>query len=344
MSRFRRKKRLIPTLRCATISVSSHTVTGRRINPVQSDFSTSKTVRQYVGAKLQNQILSDSLRRIGDRRWSTVANCSQALGVKYCASCGVTHVDISWCCRHRLCGVCAIRRSRKTGKQALDAFKYMQEQGQLEGARLALLTLTQRNVPAADLGDELDKLLAALTSIRHVREVRRSILGAARNVEITYNAQARSYHPHVHLILILAQEAPDGLLSARYWRDLWRRLMHLNYDPICDLRPITDSEGAICEVSKYCIKPSSIFGLNLEPEHLDQVVFALNQVLAGRRLVSYTGIWRKARQVLNQRDPDDDLEHDDSRDICGCGAALMDAVLRWDGLQYSPDCGQALFI
>jgi hypothetical protein len=65
------------------------------------------------------------------------------------------------------------------------------------------------------------------------------------------------------------------------------------------------------------------------------VVFALNQVLAGRRLVSYTGIWRKARQVLNQRDPDEDLEHDDTQSVCGCGAALMDAVLRWDGLEYN---------
>lgn len=301
---------------------------------MQSDFSTYKPIRQYVGAKRQTVALAESLRRIGDRRWANVANCSQALGIKYCASCGIAHVDVSWCCRHRLCGVCAIRRSRKTGKQALDAFAHMQEQGQLVGARLALLTLTQRNVSGPDLASELDALLAALASIRHTADARRYIIGSARNIEVTYNAVVRTYHPHVHMILILSPEAPEEMSEMRYWRDLWRRLMHLSYDPICDIRPITDSEGAICEVSKYCIKPSSIFGLDLDPAHLDQVVFTLNQVLAGRRLVSYTGIWRKARQVLNQRDPDEDLEHDDSRDICGCGAALMDAVLRWDGLEY----------
>lgn len=304
---------------------------------MQDNFITYKPVRQYVGAKRNSVALAESLRRIGDRRWANVANCSQALGIKYCAKCGIAHVDVSWCCRHRLCGVCAVRRSRKTGKQALDAFAYLKEQGQLDGVRLALLTLTQRNVPAADLGAELDKLLAALVSLRHVRDVRRCLLGSARNIEVTYNSRKRTFHPHVHLILILSPEAPEEMLSARYWRLLWARLMGLDYEPICDLRPLHDEEGAVCEVSKYCIKPSSIFGLNLDPDHLDQVVFALNQVLAGRRLVSYTGIWRKARQVLNQRDPDEDLEHDDSRDVCGCGAVLMDAVLRWDGLEYRCD-------
>lgn len=301
---------------------------------MQEDFSTFKPVRQYVREKRHSVALAESLRRLGDRRWANVANCSQALGIKYCASCGRTHVDVSWCCRHRLCGVCALRRSRKTGRQALDAFQYMQDGGQLEGARLALLTLTQRNVSAGDLGAELDKLLSALSSIRHTADARRYIIGSARNVEITYNARARTYHPHVHLIVILSPDAPQELSESRYWRQLWQRLMSLDYEPICDIRPITDTEGAVCEVSKYCIKPSSIFGLSLSPDHLDQVVFALNAVLAGRRLVSYTGVWRKARLALKQRDPDEDLEHDDMSDVCGCGAALMDAVLRWDGLEY----------
>lgn len=328
------KKRVAPDAVLCYNKCADHHITDRGNNRLQDNFITAKPVRQYVREKRHSVALADSLRRLGDRRWANVANCSQALGIKYCAQCGVKHVDVSWCCRHRLCGVCALRRSRKTGKQALDAFAYMQSQGQLDGSRLALLTLTQRNVAGPDLGSELDALLAALASIRHTADARRYIIGSARNIEITYNAVVRTYHPHVHMILILSADAPTAMSDMRYWRDLWRRLMRLNYDPVCDIRQITDTEGAVCEVSKYCIKPSSIFGLDLDSSHLDQVVSVLNAVLAGRRLVSYTGIWRKARQILKQRDPDDDLEHDDTRDICGCGAALMDAVLRWDGLEY----------
>ena len=330
------KKRVVPDADlCYNNRVNYHHITVRRDNRLQNNFITAKPVRQYVRAKGYNMALAESLRRLGDRRWANVANCSQALGIKYCPTCGIQHVEVSWCCRHRLCSVCALRRSRKTGRQALDAFHFMQDQGQLDGATLWLLTLTQRNVSADDLGAELDKLLAALQSVRHVRDVRRCLIGSARNIEVTYNHVRKTFHPHVHIILILSPDAPEEMKNFLYWRNLWMRLMHLDYDPICDLRPIEDQVGAICEVSKYCIKPSSIFGLQLPPAQLDQVVHTLNGVLAGRRLVSYTGIWRKARLALKQREPDEDLEHDDTRDICGCGAALMDAVLRWDGLQYN---------
>ena len=295
-----------------------------------------KVRRQYGAAKRQNEQLAASLRRLGDRRWAMVANCSSAIGIKYCPTCGRTHVDVSWCCRHRLCPLCALRRSRKIGRQALDAFAALRARGALDGVRLHLVTLTQKNVPAVHLADEIDGLLAALKSIRHARDYRRHVIGSARNIEVTYNATARTYHPHVHMIVMLDSSAPAEMEEDKYWRGVWRRLMRLDYDPICDARRIQDEEGAVCEVSKYCIKPSSIYGLSLPDADLDSVVATLNTALAGRRLVSYTGVWRAVRAELKQAEPDADLEHDDKSDVCGCGAALMDAVLRWDGLEFRP--------
>jgi len=296
--------------------------------------NTEKVRRQYGEAKHQNMLLYRSLRRLGDKRWSLVANCSQALGIKYCPSCGRTHADVSWCCRHRLCPICAMRRSRKIGRQALDAFEALRQRGELENTKLYLLTLTQKNVEPVHLADEIDGLLAALKSIRHTRDVRRFVIGAARNIEVTYNSRSRTFHPHVHMIVILSGDASEELSTSAYWRSVWRRVMKLDYEPICDIRPIVDAQGAVCEVSKYCIKPSSIYGLQLSDDELDMVVSTLNTSLAGRRLVSYTGIWRAIRADLKQKEPDDDLEHDDTSDVCGCGAALMDAILKWDGLEY----------
>lgn len=298
--------------------------------------NTEKVSRQYGEAKHQNVLLYRSLRRLNDRRWATVANCSNALGIKYCPTCGRVHVDVSWCCRHRLCPLCALRRSRRIGRQALDAFDALRQRGNLDNTRLYLLTLTQRNVEPVHLADEIGGLLAALKSIRHTADSRRFVIGSARNIEVTYNARSRTFHPHVHMIVILSGNASDNLSTAAYWRSVWRRVMKLDYDPICDIRPIEDTQGAVCEVSKYCIKPSSIYGLNLPDAELDMVVSTLNSALAGRRLVSYTGIWRSIRAELKQREPDEELEHDDASDVCGCGAALMDAVLKWDGLEYRP--------
>lgn len=298
------------------------------------DYSIYKSIGQYRFAKLNNIKLAASLRRIGYERWYDVQRCAEVMQVKYCPVCGQMHADVPMVCRHRLCPVCALRRSRKVGAQALEAFAHMRDAGQLDGARLLLLTLTQRNVCRDELGGEIDKLLAALTSMRKVRSVSRALIGSARNIEITYNAEADTFHPHVHMIVILSAEADDDMMYSQYWRDLWRRLMKLDYDPICDIRPITDDQGAVCEVSKYCIKPGSIFGLELSDAVFDNVIQAITAALAGRHLIAYTGIWKKMRAQLKQKEPDDDLEHDETSDVCGCGAGLMDALLRWNGLEY----------
>nr|CDL67068.1 unnamed protein product [uncultured bacterium] len=303
-----------------------------------SDYTIDKAKSQYGQAKRQSVELAKSLRRIGDRRWGYIMGCSEAIGIRYCPTCGKVHVDTSWCCRHRLCAICAGRRARKTGHQAIDAFKYLREKGALpEGTGLYLVTLTQRNVSRTALRDEVQKLQDALSAMRQTRDVRTWLDGSARNVEITYNASADTLHPHVHMIAILKAGYPAEMETSAYWRKLWKRLMALSYEPICDVRPIEGTEGAICEVSKYAVKPDSIFGQNLPEKTLDMVVDAVNTAIYGKRLTTYTGIWRQARAALKQKEPDEDLEHDTDADICGCGAALMTAIMRWSGMEYVPD-------
>ena len=299
-------------------------------------YSTQDIASQYSQAKGQNVKLWQSLKRIGDERWFNVSVCSQVIKVRFCPECGRTHTETSFCCRHRLCPVCAVRKSHKTGRQALEAFEYMEQQGQLEGASLWLITLTQRNVSSDNLKTEIDGLLSALISMRHTQSIRRRLLGSARNIEITYNRKTRTFHPHVHMIAII-KDGDDDMYKPLYWRSLWQRLMNLDYEPICDIRHITDTQGAVCEVSKYAIKPSSIYDLKLSKTHMDDVVRILNDALTNRRLVSYTGIWREARKLLKQVDVDLlTLEQDDNSSVCGCGANLMEAMLKWDGLVYVP--------
>lgn len=305
------------------------------------NYNSESAISQYRTAKLNNIRLAQSLQRQGDNHWYAVMDCATQMLVKLCPVCGKVHADRTTACKHRLCPVCAVRKSRRIGAQALAAFEYMRDAGQLNGVKLMLLTLTQRNVCREDLTGEVDKLLEALTRIRKVRNVQRFVKGSARNIEITYNREADTFHPHVHMIVMLSADAPAEMAENRFWRDLWRGLMGLDYEPVCDIRAIEDEQGAVCEVSKYCIKPGSIFGIELDDAVFDQVVFFINSALAGRRLISYTGIWKKARAALNQLEPDEALDCEEAPPIvCGCGAALMDAVLRWNGLEYVPDMAE----
>lgn len=297
-----------------------------------SDYTMGSLSCQWMRLKRANVRLAHALRRLGDRRWGVVLQCASQVRVRYCPSCGRAHAQGANCCRHRLCPVCQVRRSRKLAHQAIAAAQWLTSEGRLDGVRMGLVTLTQRNVPADLLPGMIDSMLDALTRMRHQRAVRRYLVGSARNIEITYNQQAGTYHPHVHLIVMLGQGAPDEMLSSAYWRDLWGDLMQLDYAPICDARELHDRDKAVCEVSKYVCKALQILE-SLHEDLLPQVVASLNAALTGRRLVAYTGIWAEARRVLKQRDDDDSSDGDD-QDICGCGAALADAVMIWDGCEY----------
>lgn len=296
------------------------------------DYNMGKLSCQWTRLKRANVKLAHAMRRAGDKRWGTVLQCAREATVRYCPACGRAHAQGTNCCRHRLCPICQVRRSRKLAHQAIAAAQWLAAEGRLDGVRMGLVTLTQRNVPADLLPGMIDSMLAALTRMRHQRAVRRYMIGSARNIEITYNQQAGTYHPHVHLIVMLAPGAPDEMLTSAYWRDLWGDLMQLDYAPICDARELHDRDKAVCEVSKYVCKALEILE-GLSDDLLPQVVAALNAALTGRRLVAYTGIWAEARRVLKQRD-DDDASDSDDQDICGCGAALADAVMIWDGNEY----------
>ena len=179
--------------------------------------------------------------------------------------------------------------------------------------------------------------MSALSAMRQARDVRRYLVGSARNIEITYNSVMDTYHPHVHMIAMIAPGAPDDMLTSVYWRALWARLMGLDYDPICDARPVEDTAGAICEVSKYVAKTQHLLA-DLPDDTLMRVIPTIDGAIAGRRLTSYTGIWREARKVLQMIDDPDPTSQDgdEQSDVCGCGAALTSAMMIWSGCEYVP--------
>jgi len=215
-------------------------------------------------------------------------------------------------------------------REAISAFELMRDSGQLEGCSLYLLTLTQKNVDRGQLAITIDEMLDALKRLRHIRDVRRSLVGSARNIEVTYNYRMHTWHPHVHLILIL-KDGNKAMTKKKYWQALWASLMGLSYKPETDFQKIRD-EGAIFEVSKYVAKSTEMLMSINEDEKVD-VIDELNKALADRNLTIYTGIWRKARRALKM------VDHDDGSDVlwpdkCGCGGEFINALMVWNGNEY----------
>jgi hypothetical protein len=128
------------------------------------------------------------------------------------------------------------------------------------------------------------------------------------------------------------------MTKASFWRDLWRDTMDIDYDPIIDVRPITDSVGAVAEVSKYVTKVGKIYDL---PEYvLDDVVWTLASVLYKRRLRAYGGEWARVRRAIGAVDEakltSDQIDNlsDQTEALECCGHDMIDVIMRWTGLEY----------
>jgi len=174
------------------------------------------------------------------------------------------------------------------------------------------LTLTVKNCAGADLSATLDALYSALQRFSQREAVKKPFLGMVRNVEITHNVNIRSesydtYHPHVHCIVAVKPsyfKSHDYLSQAKI-AQLWREALRVDYDPVVDVRRVKGSDAhAVAECSKYAAKAADY----IIPDDWDltvETVKILDRALDRRRLINYTGVFRKAMSDLRLEDAED---------------------------------------
>lgn len=185
----------------------------------------------------------------------------------------------SFCMKHLLCPLCAIRRGAKALGAYLDRFETIKR----TSARLKpfLVTLTVKDGP--DLRERFKHLHDSQRELWKRKQRRRgSVLdgveGAVWSYEVKRGNGSGLWHPHLHMIA-LAEVAPDAERLSREWHQVTRDSF------IVDVRPISQDDPAsgFVEVFKYAVKFS-------DQEPADTV--HAWQTLAGKRLLGSAGCFR----------------------------------------------------
>ena len=102
-------------------------------------------------------------------------------------------------CRDRLCPMCQWRRSMKLAYQVNQVchLAFLEK----PGLRFLFLTLTTRNVRGDKLKAAIDEMNYGFSKLMNRKEVKRSVEGYFKAIEVTYNSNREDYHPHFHVIL-----------------------------------------------------------------------------------------------------------------------------------------------
>ena len=234
----------------------------------------------------------------------------KALKISHCASYigitdiqGIAKVVKADFCRERICHVCAWRRQSKFVAQMLPVIEHLQ----LRGYDFLFATLTLKNVPYEALEKTIDLLMKGYHKLHRKTKIKRSWEGITRSLELTYNEETDTFHPHIHLLIAVKQEYfknPDLYISQEELCQTWKDILNLDYMPLCDIRKVNDTGEAAVETLKYALKPSKN----------EKALSAFYNILKGRRLVSFTGVFAQMRKAL-KLSTIDDLEDDIPQEI-----------------------------
>lgn len=185
----------------------------------------------------------------------------------------------SFCRKHLLCPLCAIRRGAKALGAYLDRFEAIKRtSGHL---RPFLVTLTVKDGP--DLRERFKHLHDSQRELwKRKQRGRGSVLdgveGAVWSYEVKRGNGSGLWHPHLHMIA-LAEVAPDAERLSRDWHQITGDSF------IVDVRPISQDDPAsgFVEVFKYAVKFSD--------QGPADTVHAW-ETLAGKRLLGSAGCFR----------------------------------------------------
>lgn len=186
----------------------------------------------------------------------------------------------SFCKKHLLCPMCAIRRGAKMLKAYLD--RYQAVIAEHPHLRPYLVTVTVKNGP--DLAERLRHLRSAL---KRMTQARRDYLkrggfcpqfvksqGGFHSIEATN--EGKGWHPHGHMIWLCSSEPDQKALSAEW-------LGWTGDSFIVDVRPLHDPVEGFLEVCKYALKFSDL-------SEADN--WHAYKVMSGQRLIDSHGLMR----------------------------------------------------
>jgi hypothetical protein len=189
----------------------------------------------------------------------------------------------TFCKKHLLCPLCAIRRGAKMVKSYMDKLQVIKAEN--SHLKAYLVTLTVKD--GSNLGERFKHLQKSVQALHKTRSRQAAgqfnesckAAGAVWSYEFKRGKNSGQWHPHMHAVW-LCGDAPDAVQLSKEWHAITGDSF------IVDVTPFHDQDDVITgflEVFKYAVKFSD---LPLE-DNWDGY-----RVLSGKRLIASFGLFR----------------------------------------------------
>ena len=187
-------------------------------------------------------------------------------------------------CRKRFCTEC----NRIKTAELTNGYK----EPMLNLGKLYFVTLTTPNVNGSNLKKEIQRMIKAFQLIKNnLRKTYKIKINGIRKIEITYNQESNSYHPHFHLI-------QDNLNASNLIQALWIKQFPKASIKAQDIREInTTDESAFIELFKYATKETNSKGVIYSGE----VLHTIYNSIQGLRIYQTYGSIKKVKKPIEEK-------------------------------------------
>lgn len=325
------------------------------------DRKESGKLRPWVARRVQAKQFADRLQEVhdtvdlADRRYTltgkhlkSVRECGNFLEYNLWAD-GVKKLCRANFCKERLCPMCAWRLSLKNMSNLSKILSLAV--GRQPKAQFVFLTLTEKNCTLDDLHAVMVEQSKALRRLSRYKAFTQGVLGFVRTTEITVNRKTMTFHPHIHLLLMVKSSYfSKHYIKKMSWVAMWRKARKLDYDPSIAVERVKPSAkdpslvAAAKEVAKYQVKPAGYLTDNVEEDV--EVIDKLRDGIFHSRLLSYGGLLGECRRDLGiaEEVEDQDLVHadeDEHDEDHSEDEAIAQLVYTWSARYQNYFCVQA---
>lgn len=201
-------------------------------------------------------------------------------------------------CKDKFCPVCQKIKSTKNALAIQTMYNYLKENTKLN---YLFITLTAPNVKGEDLNNELISYSKSFERMIKVKKVAKINKGYIAKLEITYNAEDDSYHPHYHVIMAVPNQYFKNMnyyIKRDEWLEIWKKAKRDEYITQVDVRKIHNKNedgisSEVLELAKYMAKSSDYFN------SLDVFETYFNQTYK-KRFMRYGGLFKEVLKDFKQ--------------------------------------------
>ena len=272
-------------------------------------------IKRYKHLKGKNEAEKEIIRR-ANNRIENLKNCSTNIFTDE-----EGNILASNSCHQRLCPICNYKKSTITWHKINSIVEMLPDK------KWILITLTVKNVKSKQLDNAINSMLKSFRRMINRNTWKKSIKGGFRSLEVTYNAEKDSYHPHIHILCCVDSDyfTTEKYIDFDELRQMWQQSAKLDYHCNVDIRAIKEAEkkNAVAEVAKYAVELSSVLEGNITAKRQEAIETIFHSI-HGRRLIAMFGaVKAKAKELLIDLDSEEEST-----------TGTMKYFIEWTGNRY----------